>query len=105
MPLWRLFEKVLLVKSYNVPHYCGVIHQLYIFIGILLAEFVVGLILVEQQRPDYYLNLPLDHLSSILGLLNKVTGQLPEQFLEREMVSWPGIFGNNLRMLFKEDFF
>ena len=68
--------------------------------GILLAEFVIGLILIEQQRPDYHLSLPLDHLSSILGLLNKVAGQLPEQFLEKELVSWPGIFGNNFSQVY-----
>lgn len=63
--------------------------------GILLAELVIGLILVEQQRPDYHLSLPLDHLSSILVLLNKVAGQFPDQFVEKEIVSWPGIFGES----------
>jgi len=65
-------------------------------LGILLAEFVIGLILLEQQRPDRHLNLPLDQLSSILVLLNKVAGQLPMQFMEREIVSWPGVFGKHV---------
>lgn len=61
-------------------------------VGILLAEFVIGLILLEQQRPEHQLYLPLDKLSSILVLLNKVAGQLPEQFIEKEIMSWPGVF-------------
>jgi hypothetical protein len=40
--------------------------------------------------------LPLDQLSSILALLNKVAGQLPMQFMEREIVSWPGVFGKRV---------
>jgi hypothetical protein len=58
-----------------------------------LAEFVIGLILLEQQRPEQHLNLPLDQLSSTLVLLNKVTAQLPIQFMEKEIASWPGVFG------------
>lgn len=61
-----------------------------------MAEFVIGLILLEQQRPEHQLYLPLDKLSSILVLLNKVAGQLPEQFIEKEIMSWPGVFGKQI---------
>lgn len=67
-------------------------------LGILLAEFVIGLILLEQQHPEHHLNLPLDKLSSILVLLNKVAGQLPEQFVEKEIMSWPGVFGKRISL-------
>ena len=62
-------------------------------LGVLLAEFIIGLILLEQQRPEHHLNLPLDQLSSILVLLNKVVGLLPIQFMEREITSWRGVLG------------
>jgi hypothetical protein len=64
-----------------------------------LAEFVIGLILLEQQHPEHHLNLPLDKFSSILVFLNKVTGQLPEQFVEKEIMSWPGVFGKRISLI------
>lgn len=66
----------------------------YYRLGILLAELIIGLVLVEQQKPDSHLYLPLDYLSSILGLLNNVVEKFPKQFVERDVTSWPGIFGN-----------
>jgi hypothetical protein len=83
----------MLIQLICFHDYCS--KDLYL-LGILLAEFVIGLILLEQQRPEHHLNLPLDQLSSILALLNKVAGQLPMQFMEREIVSWPGVFGKRV---------
>ena len=58
----------------------------------LLSELTIGLLLLEQ-RSCAILSLPLDHLSSILRLLDQLIQLLPNQSaLEKEMLCWPGIF-------------